>query len=357
MKFQEEPIRTKSDGYKPDGSKSGHFARDSLSQLRVSINKSSLMSCPKKDESEGEEMNMNRGDGDDVLELNKHIDKLHGSYDSVHSSFASASCYEADSMSEDDDDVCSVDLEKLKHGNDDPRQLDNVGFDTVGCGIPIRSQLPTCILEEPIFSESPKFKKSVAASTKFLASSRNVSESSNIGNMKVNQISPSMSKKLSGPTDSLAASLQRGMQIIDYHQRSSLSKSSSVSFSFGHMSLKPCAEADNLNASVQSSRKDTSPEGGSSSILLCLSCRKKLDQGDEVCTKSLYICLCSQYFSFGNSVWQLILCSLLYQATEEACSDEKHLKNICMEQATKIEELTCLVKNLVKLMKTFAIWC
>ncbi|KAL1202986.1 Kinesin-like protein KIN-12F [Cardamine amara subsp. amara] len=289
--LKEELIRTKS-----DGSKSGHFARDSLSQLRVSINKSLLMSCLKNDESEGKEMNMDRGDGDDVLELNKHIEKLHGSYDSVHSSFASASCYEADSMSE-DDNVCSEDLEKLNHGNDDP----------------IRSQLPTCILEEPIFSESPKFKKSVAASTKFLASSKNVSESSNIGNMKVDQINPSMSKKLSGPTDSLAASLQRGMQIIDYHQRSSLSKSSSVSFSFRHMALKPCAEADNLNASVQSSRKDTFSEGGSSSILLCLSCRKKLDQGAE--------------------------------ATEEACSNEKHLKNICMEQATKIEELTRLLRK------------
>ncbi|CAH8275252.1 unnamed protein product [Arabidopsis lyrata] len=324
--LKEELIRTKSDGYKPDGSKSGHFARDSLSQLRVSISKSLLMSSPKRDESEGKEMNVDRdNDGEDVLELNKHIEKLHGSYDSVHSSFASASCYEADSMSEDDDDdVCSEDLDKPKHGNhkdadfvdDDPSQPDNVGFDTAGSSISIRSQLPTCILEEPIFSESPKFKnvqKSVAASTKFSASLRNVSESFNIGDMKVNEISPSMSKKLSGPTDSIAASLQRGLQIIDYHQGSSLSKSSSVSFSFGHMALKPCAEVDNLNASVQSFRKDKAPEGGLSSILLCLSCRKKVDQEAEV--------------------------------TQEAGSNEKHLKNMCMEQAAKIEELTRLLRK------------
>lgn len=284
--------------YKPDASKSGHFARDSLSQLRVSINKSLLKPCPQKDEYEGKEMNVEHDDGEDVLELNKHIEKLHASHDSVHSSFASASCYEADSMSEDDDDVCSEDLEKPKHGNhkdvdfvdDDPSELDNVGFNAAGSGISIRSQLPTCILEEPIFSESPKFKnvqKSVAASTKFLASPRNVSESSNIGEMKANQISPSMSKKLSGPTDSLAASLQRGLQIIDYHQGSSLSKSSSVSFSFGHMALKPSAEADNLNASVQSFRKDKAPEGGLSSILLCLSCKNKVEQEAEVCLPSL----------------------------------------------------------------------
>lgn len=251
-----------------------------MSQLRVSVNKSLLVSCPGKDESEeGQEMNVDRGD--DVLELNEHIEKFHGYYDSLHSSFASASCYEADSMSE--DDICSEDLEIPKHGNhqdvdfvdDDPSQLDNAGFE-------ISSKLlPTCVLEEPVFSESPKIKnlqKSVSASTKFVASPRNVS-----GSMKVDQVSPSMSKKLSGPTDSLAASLQRGMQIIDYHQRISLSKSSSVSFSFGHMALKPCAEADKLDASVQSSRKPEPPEGGISSILLCLTCRKKLDHEAEVC--------------------------------------------------------------------------
>ncbi|VVB11433.1 unnamed protein product [Arabis nemorensis] len=319
--LKEQLIRTKSDGYKPDGSKTGHFARDSLSQLRLSINKSLLMSHNKKDESEAKEMNVDHYD--DVLELNKHIEKFHGSCDSVHSSFASASCCEADSMSG-DDDICSETSEKPTHRrlkdvdfvDDDPSQIDNVGFDTAGSGISIRSQLPTCILEEPIFSESPKIKnvqKSIAASTKFLASPRNVSESTTIGNMKVDQVSPSMSKKLSGPTDSLAASLQRGLQIIDYHQRSSLSKSSSVSFSFGHSALKPCAEADHLYASVQSSRKDKHLESGLSSILLCLSCRKKLDHEDD--------------------------------ATEEAGSNEKHLKNLCMEQATKIEELTRLLSK------------
>lgn len=299
--LQEELIRTKSDGYKPDGSKSGHFARDSLSQLRVSINKSLLMSHSKIDETEGEEMNVDVG----VLELNKHIDKFHASCDSVHSSFASASCCEADSMS-DDDDICSQKpthrrLKDADFVDDDPSQMDNVGFDTAGCGISIRSQLPTCILEEPIFSESPKIKnvqKSIAASTKFLAS-----PSSNIGNMKVDQVSPSsMSKKLSGPTDSLAASLQRGLQIIDYHQRSSLSKSSSASFSFGHLALKPCAEADHLNASVQSSIKDKPLESGLSSILLCLSCRKKLDHEDDVCLQNPRYLL---NFNFGNSIWQL----------------------------------------------------
>ncbi|CAN6841842.1 unnamed protein product [Brassica oleracea] len=279
--LKEDLIRTKSDGYKPDGSKSGgYFARESLSQLRMSINKSLVMSCDdnKKDD-----------DGDyDVMELNKHVEKYCDAddlRDSVQSSFASASCCEAESMS--GDEICSEDVEIHK---------ECAFSESVGSGISISLPHQTRVLEEPILSESPKlrnFRKSLAASTKFQATARNVTESSN--------------KKPLNPTDSLAASLQRGLQIIDTHQRSSLSNRSSVSFSFGHLSLKPCDEAEILSASVKSLQEVRSKEGGSS-ILLCLSCRQKLDQ-----------------------------------EAEGGCTGEKHLKNICAEQATKIEQLTCLL--------------
>ncbi|XP_010443183.1 PREDICTED: kinesin-like protein KIN-12F [Camelina sativa] len=331
--LKEELIRTKSDGFKPDGS---NFVRESLSQLRNSINKSSLvMSCAdtNKQGSEKETMYEDHEDDGDVMELSKHINKFH-SYcdsddmrDSLQSSFASASGCEAESMS--GDEICSVDKHKdcaLAHS------VPN----TVGNGISITLPHQTRILEEPPLSESPKirnFRKSVAASTKFQASPRNVNEISDIGNKNVQQFGPSMSsKKHLSPTDSLAASLQRGLHIIDCHQRSSLSNRSSVSFSFGHLSLKPCDESDNLSASVKLLQEDRPKEGGSSSILLCLSCRQKLDQEAEG----------------------------VYKAIEEACADEKHLKNMCVEQATKIEHLTSLLdqykKNTVqessKLMKS-----
>ncbi|KAF3503812.1 hypothetical protein F2Q69_00043736 [Brassica cretica] len=221
---EEELIRTK-----PDVTKSGYFARESLSQLRMSINKSLVLSCDNNEDSEKETTY-----DDDVMELNKHVDKFHTYYDddlkdSMLSTFASASCCEA---------------------------------------------------ESPALSQSPKirsFRKSVAASTKFQASARNVE-----------QVGPSLSKKPLSPTDSLAASLHRGMQ--------------------------PCDEAENLNASVKSLHEDRQKEIGSS-ILLCLSCRQKLDHESE-----------------GG-----------YKAIEEACTEEKHLKNMCAVQATKTEQLTCLL--------------
>ncbi|KAL0646533.1 hypothetical protein Bca4012_044824 [Brassica carinata] len=217
--LEEELIRTKS----------GYFARESLSQLRMSINKSLVLSWDNNEDSEKETTY-----GDDVMELNKHVDKFYTYYDddlrdSMLSTFASASCCEA---------------------------------------------------ESPALSQSPKirsFRKSVAASTKFQASARNVE-----------QVGPSLSKKPLSPTDSLAASLHRGMQ--------------------------PCDEAENLNASVKSLHEDRQKEIGSSN-LLCLSCRQKLDHESE-----------------GG-----------YKAIEEACTEEKHLKNMCAEQATKTEQLTCLL--------------
>ncbi|WZZ89581.1 hypothetical protein YC2023_118160 [Brassica napus] len=219
--LEEELIRTKS----------GYFARESLSQLRMSINKSLVLSWDNNEDSEKETTY-----GDDVMELNKHVDKFYTYYDddlrdSMLSTFASASCCEAESV-------------------------------------------------KPALSQSPKirsFRKSVAASTKFQASARNVE-----------QVGPSLSKKPLSPTDSLAASLHRGMQ--------------------------PCDEAENLNASVKSLHEDRQKEIGSSN-LLCLSCRQKLDHESE-----------------GG-----------YKAIEEACTEEKHLKNMCAEQATKTEQLTCLL--------------
>ncbi|KAG2299434.1 hypothetical protein Bca52824_035906 [Brassica carinata] len=292
LELKEELIRTKSDGTKSGG----YFARESLSQLRMSINKSLVMSCNNKEDSEKE--TIYDDDDDDVMELSKHVDKFRmycddvdDLRDSMQSSFASASCCEAESMS--GGDICSEDVGIHKD------------CESVGNGLSISLQPhQTRVFEEPALLESPKiqsFRKSVTASTKFQASARNVTESSNIG--KKNPLSP---------TNSLAASLHRGMQIIDCHQRNSLSNRSSVSFSFGHLSLKPSDEGENPSASVKPLHGGRPKEDGSS-ILLCFSCRQKLDHEAEV-----------------------------------SCTDEEHLKNICAEQATKIEQLTCLLDQYKK---------
>ncbi|KAL0886827.1 hypothetical protein Bca101_010810 [Brassica carinata] len=233
----EELIRTKSDGTESGG----YFARESLSQLRMSINKSLVMSCNNKEDSEKETIY------DDVMELSKHVDKFHmycddvdDLRDSMQSSFASASCCEAESMS--GYDICSEDVGIHKD------------CESVGNGLSISLQPhQTCVFEEPTLLESPKirsFRKSVTAFTN--------------------------------------------------------------------------DEGENPSASVKPLHGGRPKEGGSS-ILLCFSCRQKLDHEAE-----------------GG-----------YKAIGEACTDEEHLKNIHAEQATKIEQLTCLVFTTLTMLFLF----
>ncbi|KAJ0046590.1 hypothetical protein Pint_03981 [Pistacia integerrima] len=112
--LKEELIRAKSDVSKSVRSKNGHFrgknVRDSLNQLRVSLNRSLML--PRLDNDFEEEVNY---DEEDVKVLREQLDKLHKSdeeekessrdqsdnRDSVHFSSADESC-EADLMSEDE---------------------------------------------------------------------------------------------------------------------------------------------------------------------------------------------------------------------------------------------------------------
>ncbi|KAJ0103675.1 hypothetical protein Patl1_04029 [Pistacia atlantica] len=112
--LKEELIRAKSDVCKSVRSKNGHFrgknVRDSLNQLRVSLNRSLML--PRLDNDFEEEVNY---DEEDVKVLREQLDKLHKSdeeekessrdqsdnRDSVHFSSVDESC-EADLMSEDD---------------------------------------------------------------------------------------------------------------------------------------------------------------------------------------------------------------------------------------------------------------
>lgn len=352
--LKEELIRAKSDAHSirtNNGYFRGRNVRESLNQLRVSLNRSLILPCIDKDDKE--EVNV---DEDDVRELREEIDKLHSSCeenlrdpsgirDSVQSSFVSASCCEAELMSE--DEVCMEDTEIEEVGLEKPQQehhKDITGSADESNNSKISSaidhsfrnsiSISTCrqspLLQEPTFSESPKIgnkqRKSMAFLPTSLASQNNVSESSSFNSDALQQsfrqsehIRSSLrsSKIFPGATESLAASLHRGLQIIDHHQRNLATDTSSVSFSFEHLALKPCPEVDKANSSIQTLQEERLSTGSSSS-LLCSSCRQKLNNDNS---------------------------------NEEAESDlveainRKELENICTEQAAKIEQLTQLLEE------------
>ncbi|CAI0374014.1 unnamed protein product [Linum tenue] len=360
--LKEELIRAKYDTCKSAGSKSGYFrgrnVRDSLNSLRVSLNRSLML--PKIDVDSDDEANI--ADVDDVMELHNHIKKLRISgeenltdvsdnRDSVHFTSVHQS-FETDAMTEDGDEVDGparaeneeTDSLKNKKGIDELSSSLIVDPASIRSSISISLCRQSQVLQEPLLSESPKIgntRKSTAISpSAFSSSQNNVSESSNFHSIgasqsfrRSEQIRSSLrsSKVLGGPTDSLAASLQRGLQIIDHHQRASpLSNRSTASFSFEHFALKP-------TASVHKSREGSLPsteEVASSASLLCSSCREKVVV-DETSTQAAAGCEVANpdELSKRSSGDELVKVS----------TREKEFEILCKEQAAKIEELNKMV--------------
>lgn len=294
--LQEELIKAKSSANSV-ASKHGHFqgrnVRDSLNLLRVSLNRSLLL--PRIDNESDEEVNI---DEDDVRELQQQIEKLRKSCEenfrdqkSSHGDSAQlAESCETDLMSEDDlDGPEETEMEEISlEKSENELHKENIALTDDIRGSPnslraINSEfrksisISSCkpaILQEPMLTESPKIgknlRKSVVISSSYPVTTNNVAEDSNTKSDELRQsIRSSLrsSKIFPGPAESLAASLQRGLDIIDHHQRNSASNKSTVSFSFEHLTLQPCPEVD----------KASSPE----KTFLCASCKRQVHNKDS----------------------------------------------------------------------------
>lgn len=148
-------------------------------------------------------------------------------------------------------------------------------------------------LQDPVMSESPKIRNSQRKSLIFTSNHLEEIEQTctNLDVMRQSQQADSIRSSLrssrifAGPTESLAASLQKGLQIIDHHQRNSAPSRSSVSFSFEHLALKPCLTSD--KASVQTSPKEQHPSDQPSATFVCIKCQgtsESSETGDSVKT-------------------------------------------------------------------------
>ncbi|XP_015973087.1 kinesin-like protein KIN-12F [Arachis duranensis] len=362
--LKEELIRAKIDIHSSVESKNGYFqehnVRESLNQLRISLNRSLLLSHI--DNEPKEEVTV---DEEDVRQLRCQIDEFYSSCEANPKDIsASEDCvqyysgeenYDTDMISGDEhekDEVCSGEgLSKLCKEDSVVASVDTLyaSVDDM-CStntsrsirssfrdsISVSSSHRSPILTEPQLSESPKIRnthrKSVAFSSSCLGSWNKVAEenlrsSSDVLRQSFKEdehIRSSLrsSKVLPGPTESLAASLQRGLQIIDSHQRNSALNKSSASFSFE--CLTPCQEIDK-------GKRFSVDEG--STHLLCESCRRKIS---DIESKEAHI----------DKVEADKVQNDLENAMAKATMREKELENVCKEQAARIEELNQLVEKL-----------
>ncbi|KAF3453356.1 hypothetical protein FNV43_RR03796 [Rhamnella rubrinervis] len=365
--LKEELIRAKSSGSNSVGSNCGYFqgrnVRESLNQLRVSINRSLIL--PRVDNDSDEEVNV---DEHDVNELRKQLDELHNFHEENsrnlsldrHSIQLGENC-ETDLMSEDDtncpEETEGEEINPETYQDELPRMenialIHNLGGSPKTSGaknpefrssISISSSCRPQILQEPTLSESPKIgknqRKSVAISPSHSVNRNNVLEGSKLNSEALRRslgrsehirssLQLQSSKIFPGPTESLAASLQRGLQIIDYHQQNSAPNKSSVAFSFEHLTLKPCPEIDNTTASA---------------TLLCASCRRQIQEKD------------SSDVQDSLKTWVVTMDEAGNRMTEEATKDARNsmaavikreeLENRCKEQEAKIEQLNQLIEQ------------
>ncbi|QCE01788.1 kinesin family member 15 [Vigna unguiculata] len=368
--LKEELIRAKAEVRYSDGIKNGYFqgrnVRDSLNQLRVSLNRSILLPCIDKDTDE--EVNV---DEEDIRQLRQQIDELYhscegnpkkisDSEDCVQFYSVAENC-DADMTSGDEfeieeegcfeDTLCKPCPEEsegstttLYTSADDFQSTANASRSiksTFRDSISVSSCGRSPILEEPPLSESPKIRniqrKSMAYTSSCLGSWNNVAEE-NLGSSKEGEnmrLSLRSSKVFpAGPTESLAASLQRGLQIIDYHQRNSTLNKSSASFSFDHLTLRPCSEIDKDDDSgdqITQQKKYSVDE--SIATLLCEPCRKRICNQDST-EAEIPDGVTDKVSEDSQSIM------------EKAITREKELENVCKEQAARIEELNQLVEKL-----------
>ncbi|KAL7217829.1 hypothetical protein ACSBR2_011123 [Camellia fascicularis] len=346
--LKEELIRAKSSEYNSIGSNYGYTksrsVRESLNQLRLSLNRSLIL--PHLDNECNEEVIVNE---DDVRELRVQLDNLHSSCEentkdvddnkhSIQFSSVEESC-DTDFTSEyygsclEEGEIEETSLEKSRTELQQEESVSSVNFPsepntsrTVDTAfrrsISINSSLHSLALQEPALSESPKIgnnqsKSIIFASSTLLASENIVSESSKFDSGALRQLHKSndhirsslrSSKIFPGPTESLAASLQR---------------------------------VDKANDSVQTLPEERPSSDGSSASFLCASCQIRcLETVDDE----------------GNSNGSSAQAPKdVGKDLAEAIRREKELENICMEQAAKIDQLNLLVEQYKNNIKQNAI--
>ncbi|KAL6543109.1 hypothetical protein OROHE_010629 [Orobanche hederae] len=302
--LKEELMRAKSSTSNSINSSShGYFqggnVRASLNQLRLSLNRSLILPCVENNSNENVTVNE-----DDVEELKLQIDN------NIRSS-------REDNMKEDSvysAEGCETELtceHYLSCGEESENEEEiNSSVGSISVDPP-----SSAVLLEPVLSESPKIKNSQRKSLMFPPNHEDVVGQSSQHQPDNIKSSLRSSRIFAGPTEPLAASLHKGLQVIDYHQRNSAPARSSVSFSFEHLALKPCLKADKaVDASVQTSHEGQSLDQPSADTFVCIRCRGKESNGVET-TKDM-----EEESTLVNE-------------------REKELNSVCKDQAAQIEHL------------------
>ncbi|XP_064943400.1 kinesin-like protein KIN-12C isoform X1 [Musa acuminata AAA Group] len=180
------------------------------------------------------------------------------------------------------------------------------------------------MLQDPILCSSPKLAKILEKTSVSSESPRPNLHLESVRRSDI--IRSSLQSSKASPTDSLAVSLHRGLQIINYHERNSAARSSFVGLSFEHLTNISSHSKDKVDAGMQ-----TVLDEGTASPLLCSACKNVVDfigykEASE--TSDMQIVPVNEDVNVP-----------LANITKR----EKELEALCAEQAATIKHLSCLV--------------
>ncbi|GAA0162951.1 microtubule binding motor protein [Lithospermum erythrorhizon] len=353
--LKDELIREKANSGNTTGNVSSYSrsrsTRESLNQLRLSINRSLLL--PRIENDSEKEVQISEHD---VKELHVQIETLQGaSDDDVKDTssrtrdstrfFSAEGCGETDitceqymscsDISEDDEEISSEAAQPealLKVPEEIPNEEMSINHASKP-SIEINSHHQPTILEGPMLSESPKIRSNQRSMVLPLDKEPKqdvleIYKSTEMSHRPSDIIRSSLrySRVFSGPTESLAASLHRGLQIIDHHQRNSMSDRSSVSFSFEHLAIKPSSSADKVSASLPTLSEERESVNAPSASYLCVNCQKT-----EISSPKVQDSLKEKWIVSVNDASKDANVDLVQPTTRE-----QELQTLCKEQEAKI---------------------
>uniref|UniRef100_A0A2P2ITY0 Kinesin motor domain-containing protein n=1 Tax=Rhizophora mucronata TaxID=61149 RepID=A0A2P2ITY0_RHIMU len=241
----------------------------------------------------------------------------------------------------------------------------NAENDVVNCASPSALSVIPCevspLLKSPIPSVSPRMnssKNSLQTSSALTASQKNskdgckpntedgqISLTKSINSNSFNELASQMSKSILAPSEHLAASLHRGLEIIDSHRKSSAFRRSSFRFSYKPAEFKPFIVVDKVDVGVQTFVQHDGLLGESPTVFLCENCKNKtqiqVKDGDDSSNLQL-VPICDSESADKSKIH---VPKAVEKVLAGAIRREMALEEISVKQTSEIMQLNRLVQQ------------
>ncbi|XP_057959984.1 kinesin-like protein KIN-12B [Malania oleifera] len=246
---------------------------------------------------------------------------------------------------------------------DAPNSSANASLDCISPDLSIVPCEVSPVLKSPIPSVSPRVhncsRKSLKTSSMLTASQKDSKEDSRLGPdaLRISFVksrkscspdAPSMqtSKSFLAPTEHLATSLHRGLEILENHRQSSALRRSSFRFSFNAAdSFKPVLPAGKVEVGVQTVPQDNETTDEDMVVLFCHKCksRTRLEIEESNDNASMQLVPVDGLHSNGKSKKKVP--KAVEKVLAGAFRREIALQDFCAKQTSEIMQLNRLVQQ------------